>query len=221
MDSVNKPQHYTQGGIECIEAIRASLSPSAFQGYCKGNVMKYLWRYEHKGKPAEDLKKAQVYMNWMIESVEQEAIARKKAETEELLRIFESKPDKSFSKFVGGIDPVSPPPGASHNIPGQLGPIGENGPVESFVAPYRDPVVLEQKNTRTNPEMYAKSPQKIKTPDEWMNFIPEGLPCDLKDGSRTVVIVNDGVQVTASITKDGKTEKKLFTCQEFYDQIKW
>jgi hypothetical protein len=194
MDSVNKPQHYTQGGIECIEAIRASLSPSAFQGYCKGNVMKYLWRYEHKGKPAEDLKKAQVYMNWMIESVEQEAIARKKAETEELLRIFESKPDKSFSKYVVGIDPASPD---------------------------QEPIVLEQKNTRTNPEMYAKSPQKIKTPDEWTNFIPEGLPCDLKDGSRAVVIVNDGVQVTASIRKDGKAEKKLFTCQEFYDQIKW
>jgi hypothetical protein len=194
MDSVNKPQHYTQGGIECIEAIRASLSPSAFQGYCKGNVMKYLWRYEHKGKPAEDLKKAQVYMNWMIESVEQQAIARKRAETEELLRIFESEPDKSFSKYVVGIDPALPD---------------------------QEPVVLEQKNTRTNPEMYAKSPQKIKTPDEWMNFIPEGLPCDLKDGSRAVVIVNDGVQVTASITKDGKTEKKLFTCQEFYDQIKW
>ena len=44
MDMVNKPPHYNQGGIECIEAIEASMSEKAFAGYCKGNVIKYLWR---------------------------------------------------------------------------------------------------------------------------------------------------------------------------------
>lgn len=68
-DNVNHPSHYTQGGIECIEAIRASMSPEAFQGYCKGNVMKYIWRSAMKNG-LEDLKKAQVYLGWMIESVE-------------------------------------------------------------------------------------------------------------------------------------------------------
>jgi len=68
-DMVNHPSHYTQGGIECIEAIRASMSPEAFQGYCKGNVMKYIWRASLKNG-VEDLKKAQVYLGWMIESVE-------------------------------------------------------------------------------------------------------------------------------------------------------
>ena len=68
-DMVNHPFHYTQGGIECIEAIRASMTPEAFQGYCKGNVMKYIWRASLKNG-VEDLKKAQVYLGWMIESME-------------------------------------------------------------------------------------------------------------------------------------------------------
>lgn len=37
-DNVNHPAHYTQGGIECIEAIKASMTPEAFRGYLKGNV---------------------------------------------------------------------------------------------------------------------------------------------------------------------------------------
>lgn len=70
-DSVNHPSHYNESGIECIEAIRASLGPDGFQAYCKGNCMKYLWRYEYKNG-LEDLKKAQVYLGWMIDSVEEE-----------------------------------------------------------------------------------------------------------------------------------------------------
>ena len=57
-DMVNQPGHYTKdGGIECIEAIKASMSSAAFNGYLKGNVMKYIWRYENKNK-LEDLQKA-------------------------------------------------------------------------------------------------------------------------------------------------------------------
>ena len=69
-DNVNHPSHYTQGGIECIDAIRASLSPSGFCDFCKGNVLKYLWRWEKKGG-LQDLKKAQVYLNWLIETAEE------------------------------------------------------------------------------------------------------------------------------------------------------
>ena len=65
-DNVNHPSHYNQHGVECIEAIRASLGDE-FESYCKGNVMKYLWRYKYKNG-VEDLKKAQVYLNWMIEA---------------------------------------------------------------------------------------------------------------------------------------------------------
>lgn len=70
-DMVNHPSHYCQGGIECIRAIEASMSPAGFQDYCKGNVMKYIWRWREKNG-VEDLKKASVYLNWMIESAEKD-----------------------------------------------------------------------------------------------------------------------------------------------------
>ena len=66
-DNVNHPSHYTQGGIECVEAIKASLGNADFASYCKGNVLKYLWRYRHKAG-VEDLQKAKVYLDWMIQA---------------------------------------------------------------------------------------------------------------------------------------------------------
>ena len=68
-DAVNHPQHYTKGGVECIDAIRASMTTEAFAGYCKGNVLKYVWRYESKGG-IEDLQKAAVYLNWLVQIVD-------------------------------------------------------------------------------------------------------------------------------------------------------
>lgn len=62
-DNVNSPAHYRQGGIECIEAIKASMSEEGFRDYLKGNVMKYIWRYEHKGRAIEDIEKAMWYLN--------------------------------------------------------------------------------------------------------------------------------------------------------------
>ncbi len=67
-DNVNQPGHYTAGGIECIQAIKASMSPEEYQGYLKGNLQKYVWRYRHKNG-VEDLKKAQVYLTWLIEEL--------------------------------------------------------------------------------------------------------------------------------------------------------
>ena len=51
-DLVNKPSHYNQAGIECIEAIRAALGPEGFSYYCQGNSMKYLWRFRYKNRGA-------------------------------------------------------------------------------------------------------------------------------------------------------------------------
>lgn len=68
-NAVEHPNHYTAGGIECIDAIRASLGNKEFADYCKGNVLKYIWRYRLKNG-VEDLKKAQVYLCWMIEAEE-------------------------------------------------------------------------------------------------------------------------------------------------------
>lgn len=68
-DPVNHPPHYTSGGLECWDAIKASMTEEAFRGYLKGNVMKYLWRYEKKVNPSEDLKKAKVYLDKLLEEV--------------------------------------------------------------------------------------------------------------------------------------------------------
>ena len=70
-DAVNHPSHYTGAGIECIEAIKASMTPDALAGYLKGNVQKYLWRYEKKVNPIDDLKKARWYLDYLINELEQ------------------------------------------------------------------------------------------------------------------------------------------------------
>lgn len=66
-DRVNHPSHYTSGGMQCWDAIKASMTNEAFCGYLKGNVIKYLWRYEKKDNPIEDLNKAGAYLNKLIE----------------------------------------------------------------------------------------------------------------------------------------------------------
>lgn len=71
-DMVNHPSHYADAAIECIEAIEASMTKEAFCGYLKGNVQKYMWRYEKKINPVEDLKKAIWYNTKLIEVLENE-----------------------------------------------------------------------------------------------------------------------------------------------------
>jgi hypothetical protein len=66
-DNVNHPDHYTQGDIECIDALRAQATREEFEGHCKLCVAKYLWRWRSKGG-VESLRKARVYLDWLIES---------------------------------------------------------------------------------------------------------------------------------------------------------
>jgi hypothetical protein len=62
-DSPN--DHYRQGEIECIDAIRAALTDEEWRGFCKGNVLKYTWREKHKGGDGSMLK-AQDYLRWAL-----------------------------------------------------------------------------------------------------------------------------------------------------------
>ena len=65
-DPVTKPKHYNQDSdIECIDAIEACTGTN-FPFYLQGNVLKYLWRYEYKGNPVEDLEKAKWYLEKLI-----------------------------------------------------------------------------------------------------------------------------------------------------------
>lgn len=69
-DMVNSPSHYSSGEIECIQYLEDNLPFEAYTGYLEGNCKKYLHRWRHKGKPLEDLKKAQWYLNRLISTLE-------------------------------------------------------------------------------------------------------------------------------------------------------
>lgn len=73
-DPVNHPQHYCQGDIECIDAIKASMQISEFIGYCKGNAMKYIWRAGYKGSFVEDIDKAIFYLSRIKKEVVAESV---------------------------------------------------------------------------------------------------------------------------------------------------
>lgn len=69
-DPVNHPNHYA-GGIEVIDYIRDKLTTEGFTEYCCGNVLKYISRWRKKDG-VQDLKKALVYLRWMIDGAEKE-----------------------------------------------------------------------------------------------------------------------------------------------------
>lgn len=69
-DVVNAPAHYTAGGIECIDYLKAKLSVEEFKGFLRGNVVKYLSRAGLKSDAVEDLKKAAWYLQRLIREVE-------------------------------------------------------------------------------------------------------------------------------------------------------
>ena len=71
VDMVNHPSHYTQGGIECIDALKAAtISKTGIEAVCTANAIKYLWRYEEKNG-IEDVKKARWYIDRLIKELEE------------------------------------------------------------------------------------------------------------------------------------------------------
>lgn len=68
-DNVNRPAHYTSGGIECIDAMQAAFGAEAVKDFCLCNAFKYLWRHRKKNG-VEDLKKARWYLNRLITEME-------------------------------------------------------------------------------------------------------------------------------------------------------
>ena len=71
-DTIYSPSHYTNGRIEAIDYIKDSLSKEAYEGYLEGCIKKYLHRWRYKGKPVEDLEKAEWYLCRLIEHLKGE-----------------------------------------------------------------------------------------------------------------------------------------------------
>lgn len=76
--AVERPSHYTSGGIECIDAMKAMLAgyeqakmvTKFYWHFLSGQVFKYLWRWPLKERPLQDLKKARWYLDRLIDDVE-------------------------------------------------------------------------------------------------------------------------------------------------------
>ena len=68
-DAVNNPPHYNNGKIECIDAIQAMLTQEEFEGYLRGNSLKYRWRFKYKNG-IQDLHKADWYEAKLLEILE-------------------------------------------------------------------------------------------------------------------------------------------------------
>ena len=64
-DPIN-PAHYQQGSIECIDAIESALTTEEYQGFLKGQVLKYTWRCGKKDRSLQEMKKTQWYLNRLI-----------------------------------------------------------------------------------------------------------------------------------------------------------
>lgn len=65
------PPHYSVGGVEAIDIIKAKLTLKEFEGHCRANVLKYLFRYPDKGG-VKDLDKAIQYLSWLRECVQEQ-----------------------------------------------------------------------------------------------------------------------------------------------------
>ena len=71
-DMVQKPRHYNLGGIECIDALTAMVTPyeDPNDAALSWQVVRYIWRHPFKFNPLEDLKKARFYLDRLIQLYE-------------------------------------------------------------------------------------------------------------------------------------------------------
>ena len=63
-DPVTNPSHYK--GIQPIDVMRNNFTRDEYRGFLKGNILKYVMRYQDKGG-LDDLKKAEQYLTWLID----------------------------------------------------------------------------------------------------------------------------------------------------------
>ena len=77
-DPVNFPAHYNQdGGIECIDAIKAQLTHEQFLGYLRGTIAKYTWRMMDKHPhPHQDAAKIKWFASYLEQYLSKDAKGR-------------------------------------------------------------------------------------------------------------------------------------------------
>lgn len=106
-DPVNHPSHYTQGGIECIDAIESALGEEGFISFLQGQVIKYAWRCRIKAG-VEDVRKGIWYANRLVETMKRKDEREKKLHTDVMTRVsmtphngpIEQLPGSPFSERI-------------------------------------------------------------------------------------------------------------------------
>lgn len=73
-NAIEHPQNYNRGSIECIDALNAMVEgwDNPVAAVLAWQAVKYIWRHPFKGKPVEDLKKAQFYLERLVKQYERE-----------------------------------------------------------------------------------------------------------------------------------------------------
>lgn len=67
-DAIN-PSHYTNGGIETIDFMKAKLTPEEYRGYLRGSALKYLSRMGNKDASKQEAEKSGWYVTKLIEAL--------------------------------------------------------------------------------------------------------------------------------------------------------
>lgn len=68
-DIVNHPKHYTHGGIETIDYMKAKSTHEEFCGHLRLTAIKYLSRFGHKDDVLQEAQKALWYVNRLVEEL--------------------------------------------------------------------------------------------------------------------------------------------------------
>lgn len=69
MSTVEHPAHYMVGNAEVKDIINEVTGDTGYIYYCLGNIIKYVCRYDKKGTPVEDLKKARMYCTFILDTL--------------------------------------------------------------------------------------------------------------------------------------------------------
>jgi hypothetical protein len=67
---LSSSDHYRKGKIECLDAMESAVTGlEGMEAVHTANIIKYIWRWKHKGQAMPDLLKAKDYLSRLIELV--------------------------------------------------------------------------------------------------------------------------------------------------------
>ena len=71
----NSPSHYSRLVPQTIQRMQDVLTPEEFQGFCRGNIIKYAERMRYKDDPEKEATKIVDYSKWLLQSLRNERVS--------------------------------------------------------------------------------------------------------------------------------------------------